>query len=64
MIVTPLAVSWLVKHLGISGVGWANLISWIFGAVGISWITFRYLPSQQTAKDALEKLTQSETLQP
>jgi hypothetical protein len=45
-------------------VGWANLISWIFGAVGISWITFRYLPSQQTAKDALEKLTQSETLQP
>jgi hypothetical protein len=32
--------------------------------VGISWITFRYLPSQQTAKDALEKLTQSETLQP
>lgn len=64
MIVTPLAVWWLVKHLGISGVGWANLISWIFGAVGISWITFRYLPSRQTAKDALAKLRQSETLQP
>lgn len=64
MIVTPLAVWWLVKHLGISGVGWANLISWIFGAVGISWITFRYLPSRQTAKDALAKLRQSETSQP
>jgi hypothetical protein len=63
MIVSPLAVWWLVSHLGVSGVGWANLISWIFGAVGISWITFGYLPSRQTAKDAIAKLRQSETLQ-
>ncbi len=47
MFVTPLAVWYLTKNIGISGVGWGNLVSWIVGAIGITLITFRYLPKVQ-----------------
>ena len=63
MIVTPIAVWFCAIHLGLSGVGWGNLFSWILGAAGIIWIAARYLPSRESAIHAaavLREPTQSD----
>jgi len=54
MIVTPIAVWGFCTKLGIVGVGWANLVSWIIGFAGIALITRGYNSSPQLAGRAAE----------
>ncbi|WP_367875298.1 lipopolysaccharide biosynthesis protein [Luteolibacter sp. Populi] len=45
MIVSPLAVWFFSRWLGLTGVGWGNLCSWIVGVFGIALVTRRFIPS-------------------
>lgn len=54
MIVTPPAVWLFTRSMGLVGVGWGNLASWIVGMIGIALVTRRFVPgflpkSQQAA---------------
>jgi hypothetical protein len=53
MIVTPIAVWFFCTNFGITGVGVANLLSWIVGMIGIVLITRRYnSPAEIAIKSA------------
>ena len=44
MVVTPIAVWFFSRWLGLAGVGWGNLTSWVVGLVGIALVTRRFVP--------------------
>jgi hypothetical protein len=48
MIVTPPAVWFFTRSMGLAGVGWGNLASWLVGVVGISLVTRRFVPGYLT----------------
>lgn len=50
MVITPVAVFFLVSHFGLMGVGLANTTSWLIGAAGIVWIARKFFPARMIAK--------------